>query len=439
MTSHRSHPMVGVVADDLTGANDTAVQFSKRGLRTVVIVDAQSLHGTPPDADIVVVNTATRDAQPNKAHAICFAAVEALRSYGVQLLYKKLDSTLRGNVGVELMASLEAFGGQAALVAPAFPAVGRITVGGYQLAGQQLTGLPAHAPLYAAEHAHLPTLLAKTVGDAVGHVALMQVRQSVHTLEQHFRDEVSNGRRLLVADAIDEHDLHQAARAYRASGVGAVIAGSGGLAGTVPSVWALRRSQHDSRPPSAPVVILAGSLHIATRRQLATLAALSDAPRWMQVHTQRLDEPRERSAEQKRVIDECLGELARDRDVVVSTAFADVHSPAAPPGDELGMRLRSRINGLFGRLAREATSARPHVGLVVTGGDIAEAVLDELGIQGLVIEDEVRPGIHFGRSAEGPLEGLRIISKAGGFGGATALVDALTYLKEEARHHDRDH
>lgn len=430
--------IVGVVADDLTGANDTAVQFSKQGLRAVVSLGADVLSARLLSADVAVLDTASRELSPGAAAAACRVAVASLRECGVSLLYKKIDSTLRGHVAEEIAAALDAFSpGGACLVAPAFPALQRVTIGGYQLTGQQLAAHSLNGPLDVAHRAHVPTMLAAVVGDAVGHLSLLDVRQGAQQLEEMIRARVASGQRFLAADALDDHDLQHVARAFRSAGVGTVIVGSGGLASVVPSVWSMRRRQQWRRSVSAPVVVLAGSLHPTTRRQLATLASQQYAPHWIHLNVSALSSNSRCGAEQERVIGELLIKLLCGNDVAVSSSQAGT-TPVEPPRGPEGMRLREVINATFGIIARQVVEAEPSTGLVLTGGDVAEAVLRELGVEGMAIEDEVQPGIPFGRCVAGPFEGLRVVSKAGGFGADTALADALRFLREEARHHDRD-
>lgn len=426
--------LVGVVADDLTGANDTAVQFSKQGFRAVVLLGLGSISTQGLDADVVVVDTASRDSPPDSAAHAARAATAALRASGVALLYKKLDSTLRGNVATEIQAVVDAFDSPACLVAPAFPALQRVTLGGYQLAGMGLAAEAPESPLLAAERSHVPALLEATLGPCVAHLPLIAVRQPGDRLARSMREHAASGRRLLVADALDDHDLLSAARAFRAARIGAVIAGSGGLAAAVPSVWSMRGGAQP-QTEEEPVVVLAGSLNRVTRRQLASLSALSNPPAWIEMAVPALADPAERPREWERQASELLVHVLSGSDVVVTTSPpADGETPHL---DASGLALRSVITATFGMLARKAAEADPSVGLVVTGGDVAEAVLRELDVEGMAIEEEVLPGIPFGRCVAGPFDGLRVISKAGGFGADAALADCMRYLKEEARHHER--
>jgi uncharacterized protein YgbK (DUF1537 family) len=122
-----------VIADDLTGACDSAVQFAARGLRTVVALEG------PVDADVVAYSTDSRDRPLPTMPAVATGS----------LIFKKIDSTLRGNTRAEILAALDAYGFDTAVVNPAFPEMGRIVENGWL----RVTTDPSFAPI------HLPTWL----------------------------------------------------------------------------------------------------------------------------------------------------------------------------------------------------------------------------------------------------------------------------------------
>lgn len=128
---------LGVIADDITGANDVGVQFMKRGLETIVLLEAASLLPTTiKEADVIVVDTESRFSPPDIAYQRVRDVVKTLNEASVRVVYKKIDSTLRGNIGPELEAIMEEAGSRLSIVAPAFPSNLRITVGGIQLVNQ---------------------------------------------------------------------------------------------------------------------------------------------------------------------------------------------------------------------------------------------------------------------------------------------------------------
>ena len=162
---------VALVADDLTGALDAAAPFAARGLRVRVYRTVEALAaapgavgaapptgsaafptpGTPPDptsadpfperrggldshdggdSGVLAVNTSTRHLAPEAARAAVAAAARRLLAWSPRLVFKKIDSTLRGPAADEAAAAMEVFGRRAALVCPAFPAAGRVVRGG---------------------------------------------------------------------------------------------------------------------------------------------------------------------------------------------------------------------------------------------------------------------------------------------------------------------
>ncbi len=120
-------PRVAVIADDLTGAADAGVHFAPA---------AVAFHGSPlPDADVVVADTESRGIDAADRVRTSAAALA-----GARVLLKKIDSTLRGDVRAEVAAALEGSGRSRAVVAPAFPAMGRVTAGGVQYADGEPVG-----------------------------------------------------------------------------------------------------------------------------------------------------------------------------------------------------------------------------------------------------------------------------------------------------------
>ena len=157
---------IGIVADDLTGANDTALQFHIRGANTQIILDPTVLPENRLSTQVWAIPTETRNSGAKKAYERAKAAVTLLRDQlGAEYFYKKIDSTLRGNIAVETLGMLEVLDWDAAVVVPAFPQEGRITVGGYHMLKGVLIERTEHAldpqsPIYES---HIPTLLRKQI------------------------------------------------------------------------------------------------------------------------------------------------------------------------------------------------------------------------------------------------------------------------------------
>jgi len=169
---------LGVIADDLTGANDTGVQFARQGARTIVPLDWHNLGSLARRADVLVLSTDSRAVSRGVAAQRARVAAQALHKGRIPAIYKKIDSTFRGNVGAELDAILDVYPAPLVLLAPSFPPAGRAVVNG------RLTvrGIPVHRtaigrdPTAPVRQSHLPTLLRAQSRRAVRHLPLETLR-----------------------------------------------------------------------------------------------------------------------------------------------------------------------------------------------------------------------------------------------------------------------
>jgi len=127
---------VVIIADDLTGAADTGVQFAKRGLSTLVLIEGSHPVSAPVSAEVLAFNTNTRHEDSQQAYKIVYEVAKDFKKRGIRYIYKKIDSMLRGNIGAEVEAVMDATGIETAILVPSFPSQGRITVGGYHLVNQ---------------------------------------------------------------------------------------------------------------------------------------------------------------------------------------------------------------------------------------------------------------------------------------------------------------
>ena len=231
---------LAIIADDLTGAMDTGLQFSKRGLETLVAMHWDHL----PEADVVVIDTDSRAAQTAEARERLLGVARLVKGH---TLYKKVDSTMRGNVGQELRALLEVLHPRGIVVAPAFPQEGRTTLQGIQ----RVEGVPldrtfyAHDPRWPMRESHLPTLLGQQSGEKVGHVGLELVGKGVDALVGALQDRAE---RVVVVDALEQAHLRTIAQALLRLGQGWLPCGSAGLAEEWAEALDLRRDVAHPRP-----------------------------------------------------------------------------------------------------------------------------------------------------------------------------------------------
>ena len=122
-----------IIADDLTGANDTALQFFKKGCSAKIVIDYNHDFCDLESADVWSISTESRNIEKEIAVERVVNVSKKLKEHlHVDKYYKKIDSTLRGNAGLEIVAMMDALQKEVAIVAPAYIEEGRTTIGGYQ-------------------------------------------------------------------------------------------------------------------------------------------------------------------------------------------------------------------------------------------------------------------------------------------------------------------
>lgn len=413
-------PRVLILADDLSGAADCGVVCTEAGLDTLVLLDAAG----PDGADALAVDLDSRGLCAGDARAVTRTAAGRLLGKG-GLLYKKIDSTLRGNPAAEIAAARDAVaasaGGRAlALVAPAFPATGRTTRGGRIL----VNGLPLErTDTWMREGRGADPDLAAMLGAAglpVRTLPLAAVRSG--GLADALRRALADGAGAVLCDADTDADLARIAAAGLALGPVVAWAGSAGLARQVVARAAADLGEQRRTPTGAtqrggPVVVVVGSMSAVARAQVA---ALAKHPRALAV-TVTSDALRAGSASPDwaatgRSLDGAI-EAARDGGIVAVSIGAG--PDGAAPGRPLCAALAQMVAPHAGRMGA----------LVSAGGETARAVLGLMGASGLRLVGEIEPGVPLGMAVGMPGAPLPVVTKAGAFGDGDTLVRCVAALR----------
>lgn len=396
---------IAVVADDLTSATDGGIAFAQAGHPTMVALDLRHLTAAS-QWDVLSIDTDSRIHPHKEAIQRVYDAVFRLRDR--DLLYKTVDSTIRGHLAGELRAALQASGRRAAIFAPAFPEAGRITRGGHQL----LNGVGVSSTTFADDPLHPVRAddLASILSAAGGSVAVLD-RSSAgrrDILERALRDHSA-----LVIDAETPSDLRAMVHAVPEP-LDVVWIGSPGLARALAEIFPGRPSPARCTL-SRRVMIAIGSVNPVSREQLAHLRPLVDQT--VAIDAERASVAPERAAREALA---SLGPNGRMETVVVTSTLGE---------NRIGRGRASRVAESIAVAVRVLHENAPYDGFILTGGDTAIKVAHALNATGIVLESELSPGIPIG-AFEGPTR-ARVITKAGGFGDSATLVAALKHLMGE--------
>ncbi len=415
-----------VVADDFTGANDTGVQLAKRGARTEVMLTAQQKPSRR--ADVLVINTESRAMSAEQAAtAVAQALTSCCESLsGDVLVYKKIDSTFRGNPGAEIAAAMAVSGATLALVAGAIPAAGRTTRNGECLVHQRplLETEFASDPRTPIISSRISTIIGLQTALPVYELTLDQVRGG--ELHACLEALVEKGGGIVVLDAESDNDLTLIAEAACALDKRPLLVGAAGLANALPV------DSYMSPRQALPVLVVAGSMSEMTRRQVEQ-ARKQERAEVVDICVDALLSPVGEEAVE-RMVQQACDVLERQHHCVLRTSSqADdreqVDALAARYSltrQALGEKLSRRIGDITLAILDRARTG----GLFLTGGDIAIAVASALGAEGYRIQSEVAPCIPCGTFVNSEIDDLPVITKAGGFGTDSTLCDALYFIEE---------
>lgn len=394
-----------IVADDLSGAADCAAGCVPGGLRTVVLLDGEA---DASGYDVVAVDADSRHLPPGRAADAQLSLLQRLSKHRPSLLYKKIDSTLRGPFVAELEATRSISG--TPILAPAFPAMGRTMVDGQVL----VEGVPlADTEVWKNEGRTGPSTLPAMLrqgGFVPVVIPLEQIRGDLDSLRAAFAAQITEPHRAVVCDAETEDDLARIALGSAALAGRCQWVGSGGLVRHLPAAHGLAGQAAGSVRGQAavargPVLTVAGSASTTSRRQCEHLASAG------RMALQTIDPELLRHGSgnpQWTRAQQSLFDLLLAREGLVVT---------------IGGGTRDRREGpmLVASLARLLAPAWERVGgLILTGGETARAVLSGYGVRALELAGELEAGIPVSTTV-----GTRcvpVITKAGAFGG----VDCLT-------------
>ncbi len=314
---------LGVIADDLTGANDTGVQFARQGARTIVPLDWHDLASLGRHADVLVLCTNSRGLPPGAAAQRAKLAAQALRKARVAAIYKKIDSTFRGNVGAELDAVLDVYPAHLTILAPSFPPAGRAVVNGTLL----VNGVPVHRtaigrdPVAPVRQSHLPTLLRAQSRRSIHHLPLEILRARWPRAARVIRSWQPTHGALAVADAATAADLRRLARLIALEGLLGVAVGSAGLAAalSVALPWGRRPLR---RLPSVehPILLVVGSPNPTSLAQIADFERRRSAAVICGEIREVLAGPERFRKELDRVLGKASAEILAGRDTAITLA-----------------------------------------------------------------------------------------------------------------------
>lgn len=424
-----------ILADDFTGALDTGVQFSGKGIRTQVVVSG---HWVEPDSDcdVMVIDVETRHVPKEKAYEIVNDVCQRAVKYGIRCFYKKTDSALRGNVGSELQAAVDAVSGKNIVFVPAFPAMRRITVDGVHY----IDGIPVKESVFGQDpfepvmYDRVDELLRAT-GYRGGVIGVSKAERKLQTAED-WKTQASEERRqkaaeaakqqLFLYDAETDADLDEIAEAVSKKSDIPILAGCAGFAAKLPELLKLSVKESDDVKLKENLVFLCGSVNPITKSQIVYGEKMG-IPR---IHL-KPEEKLEISYWNQPVGLEKIRQLAKDgmQHIIIDSNDEEGHNDTMEYAAKKGYSIedvRVRISETLGYLLKKLIDAGMEATYLITGGDTLIGFMKAIGVSELEPMNEIRPGCVL-TSLNYQDKKHYVITKSGGFG-QERLIEQLTRI-----------
>ncbi len=390
---------IAIIADDLTGAMDAAAPFAKRGAHTRVMFSenpsSDELLNSP---EILARTTDSRHLDPVRAIQRVYQALSGLED---RLPFKKIDSTLRGNIVAESLATLEATGRRHLLVTPAFPGQGRTLRGGEVF----IHGVPL-AETAIAKDALSPPLAIPLAMAFSGKLGVI-----VHEIEHPAQLQLEPGEavHVYIVDSETDDELLQLAHFALTHHDEVVVAGTSGLGNALATAIYGAATEIKVRRDAQPMLYIVGSRTPQSAAQLERIVDCGAYPIVIETHEGRIE------------LEQAINNLARLEPsapaYVITLRQRDKVVPDAP-------MVANALATVAHRLINELDIGS----IVVTGGDTAQALMAELEISSVDLAGELLPGIAVGVIPHRK-RNFKLVTKAGGFGDPELFVTLMKELK----------
>jgi uncharacterized protein YgbK (DUF1537 family) len=424
-------PKLVIIADDITGANVTSSLLVKEGIHAITFLDADTIDESVLDVDAISINAASRGLTKELAYMKIQKALNRISHDDVLFYSKRIDSTLRGNIGEEIKSMLDYLPKHIAIVVPAFPDSNRICVGGYILIDQTLleytdAAKDVKAPVLQSK---IEKIISQQYEGEIKSIHLDKLLKGSDYIKNQIQKAAEKGCRIIVIDAITNEDICSIAKAVKSTALPVISVDPGPFTAAL-AVEFVKRSDLQS---NKKVLLSIGSMTELTKKQVLQLQKRKRTL-FYNINTKNL-------LDTDSLMNECAraSEFIKDRiadyeiigittsiieeDVINLKIEAEKFSTTE---EEVSKRIAKGIAKITSIIMQE--SSNKISGLYTSGGDITVAVCKELGASGIVVEDEVLPLAIYGIIFGGEYHHYPIITKGGLIGDENALITCIEYL-----------
>lgn len=422
-----------MIADDLTGANANCSLMKKIGLNAATLLDVEAK--IPEKFEAFAITTDSRGIESKEAYEKVIKALTNAKSEKAELYSKRVDSTLRGNLGAEINAFFHVLGEDyMGIAVPAYPDTNRIVINGTMLVNGQLllnsdAGRDTKTPVFTSE---VIELFRKDLNYKSEIIYLEEIEKGKEYLSKLILEKKNDGVKLLIFDGVINEHLELIAKAVLDTKIKFFSVDPG------PFTSEIANQILDREDKLNKVLMVVGSVTDITISQIHELLNSNDNISVVKVDAKKLAIESKRSEEINRVSEKAL-QLLKDDDFILITStpidigekrlnLSDIAKTENKHIDDISVMISS---GLAEIAKNIVLSDYSFAGTYMSGGDITVALTKLLGAEGLEIREEVIPLAAYGRIMGGLKPDMRVISKGGMVGNKDAMkicVEKLTQV-----------
>lgn len=423
---------IGIIADDITGANATGVLLSKVGFVSATVVFGGKVPSTDKFTSISV-DTDSRYVEPEMAKARVEDAYQQLKRWGADVVAKRIDSTVRGNVGSETDAILDAIGPDSiAVVVASYPDSGRVTSGGYLL----VDGVPvqetdvAKDPMNPISNSYVPHIVAEQSKYPIGHIGLGDVLKGTASILSQMKQIVDDGKRIIVVDAVTNEEIEHIAESMAAIKEKSFVPVDPG-----PLSAAYGRLIASQDVKESKWILTIGSVTPTTGRQIHYLVDKTNA-KPVYVNAEELASiTTSWDKEIERATEEALRKLETEELLIITTHsptskvldLSDIAKQEGTTREELAKRITVGLANITHNVVLK--SEKRVNGTYSSGGDVTAALCAVSQAEAIHLQDEVMPRAAYGNFIGGTFDGIPVVTKGGTVGDKQAIYTCVNYLK----------
>lgn len=430
---------IAVIADDFTGANANGALLTAKGFSSATCLGLDKWDPQYFETFTAVsLNAESRLLSPQKAWDAVYAAVRMFCAEKPALVAKRVDSTLRGNVGAEIEAAVkamdESYGHEESLavLVPSYPSSGRICVGGYQIVhGVPLERSPiAQDAATPIKNTSILKIFSEQSSLECGFVPLETVLAGAEAVRGLIESLRTKGCRVVACDAVSDEDIATIAQSLADAPYPLISVDPGPFTAELAAVRVKApRAQYEDR-----VFLAIGSTSELTRVQMEALH-LAHPCHLVHMNVRNILEGAAGAAEEcTRVLEAVCTPPAGATVLGICTAASkedvfsldDMSRRMNLTHAEISLRINNAIADVTDRALRREDLRIG--GLYTSGGEVTVSVIRTLAAGGFTVRDQVLPLAVYGHIIGGVQKNLPMITKGGFVGDKNSLVECVEYL-----------